>query len=73
MINSTHVALALVPLVLVNACPQPNSPSLVTSDVTAFQSNIQHIVFILKENRSFDNFFGTFPGADGATHGRIST
>jgi phospholipase C len=41
--------------------------------VTAFQSNIQHIVFILKENRSFDNYFGTFPGADGATSGLIST
>ncbi len=28
---------------------------------------ISHIVFIIKENRSFDNMFGTFPGADGAT------
>ena len=30
---------------------------------------IQHIVFIVKENRSFDIYFGTFPGADGATTG----
>jgi len=28
-------------------------------------SNIQHIVFIVQENRSFDNYFGTYPGADG--------
>ncbi|MGA8763221.1 MAG: alkaline phosphatase family protein, partial [Candidatus Sulfotelmatobacter sp.] len=34
---------------------------------------IQHIVFIVKENRSFDNYFGTFPGANGATSGMIST
>jgi phospholipase C len=34
---------------------------------------IQHVVFIIKENRSFDNYFGTFPGADGATFGTIST
>ena len=34
---------------------------------------IQHIVFIIKENRSFDNYFGTFPGANGATSGPIST
>src|ERR1700682_3704553 len=34
---------------------------------------IQHIVFIIKENRTFDNYFGTFPGADGATTGTIST
>ena len=34
---------------------------------------IQHIVFIVKENRSFDSYFGTFPGAHGATSGAIST
>src|SRR3982750_1991529 len=34
---------------------------------------IQHIVFIVKENRSFDSMFGTFPGADGATTGLMST
>lgn len=32
--------------------------------------NIKHIVFIVKENRTFDNLFGRFPGADGATRGR---
>jgi phospholipase C len=26
---------------------------------------IQHIVIIMQENRSFDNYFGTYPGADG--------
>jgi phospholipase C len=36
-------------------------------------TNIRHIVFIIKENRSFDHYFGTYPGADGATFGRIST
>src|SRR5215831_6330960 len=34
---------------------------------------IRHIVFIIKENRTFDNYFGKFPGADGATTGTIST
>lgn len=33
---------------------------------------IQHIVFIIKENRSFDSYFGTFPRADGAIAGRLS-
>lgn len=32
---------------------------------------IQHIVFIIKENRSFDNYFGLFPGANGTTTGKI--
>jgi len=26
---------------------------------------IKHIVMIMQENRSFDHYFGTFPGADG--------
>jgi phospholipase C len=32
---------------------------------TAFP--IQHVVVIVKENHTFDNYFGTFPGAEGTT------
>ncbi|HEY1654232.1 MAG TPA: alkaline phosphatase family protein [Candidatus Tumulicola sp.] len=32
-------------------------------------SPIQHVVVIMQENRSFDNFFHDFPGAHGATSG----
>ena len=39
------------------------------ADLTA----IKHIVFIVKENRTFDNYFGTYPGANGATTGTLST
>jgi phospholipase C len=35
--------------------------------------HIQHVVFIIKENRTFDHYFGTFPGAQGAFHATIST
>jgi len=49
------------------------SASPATTTLTAFRSKIQHIVFILKENRSFDTYFGSFPGADGVTSGAIST
>ena len=34
---------------------------------------VKHIVFIVKENRTFDTYFGTFPGVDGATTGKLST
>ncbi len=37
--------------------------------VAAARSKIDHIVFLIKENRTFDNLFGRFPGADGATTG----
>jgi phospholipase C len=38
-----------------------------------YTNQIQHVVIFVKENRSFDNYFGAFPGADGATSGAIST
>jgi phospholipase C len=28
-------------------------------------NTIDHLIFIVQENRSFDHYFGTFPGADG--------
>ena len=28
---------------------------------------IEHVVIIVKENHTFDNYFGTFPGAAGVT------
>ena len=28
---------------------------------------IKHIIFFVKENRTFDDYFGTYPGANGAT------
>jgi phospholipase C len=34
-------------------------------DPAAGMENIDHFVFIVQENRSFDHYFGTFPGADG--------
>src|SRR5579884_1489321 len=34
---------------------------------------IKHIVFILEENRSFDNVFGRFPGADGVITATVAS
>lgn len=53
--------------------PITPGPRPSTAQLDAFRAHIEHIVFIVKENRSFDNYFGTFPGADGATTGMIST
>jgi phospholipase C len=38
--------------------------------VAAARAKIKHVVFLVKENRTFDTMFGTFPGADGATSGQ---
>ena len=34
-------------------------------------SKIQHIIFIVQENHSFDNYFGTYPGANGFPPGLL--
>jgi phospholipase C len=59
--------------------PQPTAPSpVVTSpsaaqevDEDAFETRwpIKHVVFLIKENRTFDHMFGRFPGARGVTSG----
>ena len=46
-------------------------PEAVGAPVASGQ--IQHIVVMIQENRSFDDLFATFPGADGATHGLMKT
>ena len=33
------------------------------------RKEIRHVVYLIKENRTFDHMFGRFPGADGATTG----
>ena len=34
-------------------------------DPAAGIQNLDHVIFIVQENRSFDHYFGTFPGANG--------
>jgi len=50
--------------------PSASGSSALSQSVPAHASKISHIVLIVQENRSFDNLFATFPGADGATSGK---
>jgi phospholipase C len=42
--------------------PATNS---VSNEIATAQSKIKHVIIIMQENRSFDQYFGTFPGANG--------
>lgn len=67
---------ALLPIALVSAwtaCSSGSGTNAAPPPPPLGVSQIKHVVFIIKENRSFDNYFGTFPGADGATSGPTST
>jgi phospholipase C len=44
---------------------QGNGPTSLAGPIRPELAKIQHIVIIMQENRSFDQYFGTFPGADG--------
>jgi phospholipase C len=48
----------------------PTTPTP-TVDASAIPTTwpIKHVVFLIKENRTFDHMFGRFPGANGATFG----
>jgi hypothetical protein len=50
-----------VPRATVAAAPPiPSRPQMAGGIHT-----IKHVIVVMQENRSFDNYFGTFPGADG--------
>ena len=58
--------LAVVAAVFGVSCGAGASPSQPAPTVSeAGIHKIKHIVIIMQENRSFDSYFGTFPGADG--------
>jgi phospholipase C len=44
-------------------------PPVVDADAYHTITPIKHVVFVIKENRTFDNMFGRFPGANGVTAG----
>jgi phospholipase C len=56
-----------------NASPSPQVINLTGTGMPPGITAIQHVVFIIKENRSFDEYFGQFPGANGVGVGEIST
>jgi phospholipase C len=45
--------------------PRPNRPTHKSPPGADGIHKIKHVVIVMQENRSFDSYFGTFPGADG--------
>jgi len=50
------------------ASPSVSPPSPVTNNAVGI-NKIEHFIFIMQENRSFDSYFGTYPGAEGLPGG----
>jgi phospholipase C len=70
------VVLLAIPVVLAVALTAiaVGSPSIDPSSRSGGIHKIRHVVIIMQENRSFDSFFGTYPGADGipVRHGHFT-
>jgi phospholipase C len=48
------------------ASPTPSfEPAGAVTRLDRAKANLKHLIFIVQENRSFDHYFGTFPGAEG--------
>jgi phospholipase C len=68
-INKKHIwlliflILAVVIAIIIFKHPI-NNPTHKSNNLTGIQK-IKHVVIIMQENRSFDSYFGTYPGADG--------
>jgi phospholipase C len=48
----------------ITASPATTPPASSTANLAGIHK-IQHVIVIMQENRSFDSYFGTYPGADG--------
>jgi phospholipase C len=67
--------LALAALISLAACGGRSTPFagggiLPAGGSPASSGKIQHVVLMIQENRSFNDLFATFPGADGTTVGK---
>ncbi len=50
----------------------PGLPSALQRPQPSSGTKIQHVIVVIQENRSFDNLFATFPGADGTSTGKAA-
>ena len=57
--------LVILPLMVCTSSAQGSADSTADVPPPAGLKKINHIIWIMQENRTFDNYFGTFPGADG--------
>jgi phospholipase C len=59
------VALPLLMLLVVATTGCGGATAVAGPHIPAVIHRIKHVIVVMQENRSFDSYFGTFPGADG--------
>jgi len=68
---STHLLSSMVLLALVAILPAALVPGRAAAQAAdpPTSTPIKHFLFLMQENHSFDNYFGTYPGANGIPEG----
>lgn len=61
--------LGLVAMLSVNVMPAGASDIAAPAESLSTTTPIKHFVALMQENHSFDNYFGSYPGADGVPSG----
>jgi phospholipase C len=64
---------ATTPHVAGTPTPTPLPTTAASPPPISGKGKIQHVVIVIQENRSFDNLFNGFPGADTAQSGTVSS
>src|SRR5213595_380700 len=59
------IALTAVALAATFALTAPAGTQRTAAKAPVGIHKIKHVIVIMQENRSFDHYFGTYPGADG--------
>lgn len=60
-----HFAQAATPAAKPAVAPAPLSSEPVSATLAALRKKVKYVFVLYQENRSFDSYFGTYPGADG--------
>jgi phospholipase C len=63
--RSILLALGIVVVLFATACSSDKGKSTKSTSTALGIHKIKHVIVIMQENRSYDNYFGTYPGADG--------
>jgi phospholipase C len=76
-IRPAGLLFCVLSIAVVAACGGNSSPGTSAGPLSAApaikgSTPISHVVIVIQENRSFDNLFATYPGADGTTIGHLA-
>jgi len=69
MMHLRKISYLFLALVTASLFPDANAKADMPSQETKPKTQIEHFIVLMQENHTFDNYFGTYPGAEGIPEG----